>query len=255
MPPMLRDTYWGDADRFDVETLARQLAAAISAHMAGQGEDQVAAAAEEAPRAQGEPPHAGVAGDTNVEAIDQVAERLWNLLVQWERCRAGTPTVELRDKQRRLRWALDLPPDRVRAALPLVSHLAEADWNEYFRIVEPQEAEPDLRDELHSVRTQVAQGLRVARRWIIVQDFGEISAGSRDAAAYLWGIARGDETRRITVFISGTALASADGGLPQEVVAAKHTRGRSVVATLVALHDPPAQVMVTTAGISRSLPD
>jgi hypothetical protein len=30
---------------------------------------------------------------------------------------------------------------------------------------------------------------------------------------------------------------------------------RSVVATLVAVDDPPGEVMVTTAGISRSLPD
>jgi hypothetical protein len=59
----------------------------------------------------------------------------------------------------------------------------------------------------------------------------------------------------MTVYISGTAVDSADEGLPQEVAAAKNTRGRSVVTSLVALDDPPRAVMVTSAGISRSLPN
>jgi hypothetical protein len=50
-------------------------------------------------------------------------------------------------------------------------------------------------------------------------------------------------------------MESSNDGLPQEVVAAKNTHGRSVLATLVALDDPPSQVMVTTAGISLTLPD
>ena len=86
-------------------------------------------------------------------------------------------------------------------------------------------------------------------------DFGLVAAGNRDATAYLWELQRGDETRRITVYISGTAMASANEGLPQEVVVAKNTRGRSVLSMLVALDDPPRQVMVTTAGISLTLPD
>ena len=51
------------------------------------------------------------------------------------------------------------------------------------------------------------------------------------------------------------AMASDDGGLPDEVVAAKNTRGRSVLSTLVGLDDPPREVMVTTAGVSLTLPD
>jgi hypothetical protein len=48
---------------------------------------------------------------------------------------------------------------------------------------------------------------------------------------------------------------SEDRGLPEEVVAAKNTHGRSVLSTLVGLDDPPSDVMVTTAGISLTLPD
>jgi hypothetical protein len=43
--------------------------------------------------------------------------------------------------------------------------------------------------------------------------------------------------------------------LPSDVARAKETNGRSVVATLLALDDPPSQVMATTAGISLTLPD
>jgi len=82
-----------------------------------------------------------------------------------------------------------------------------------------------------------------------------MSAGRRDAVAYLYEIRRGDETRRIQVFISGTVMASANQHLPPEVARAKETNGRSVVATLLALEDPPEQPSVTTAGISHTLPD
>ena len=112
-----------------------------------------------------------------------------------------------------------------------------------------------MRDELRSVRTRIAQGLPVVGRWLAVSDDGRVDAGNRDATAYLWGIQRGQETRRITVFVSRTAMESADEGLPQVVVAAKSTHGRSVLSTLVSLDDPPPQVMVTTAGISLTLPD
>jgi hypothetical protein len=140
--------------------------------------------------------------------------------------------------------------------LPLIVRLADAEWNEYFRVVEPATAEPELREELRSVRTQVAQGLPIVRRWWIVADYGQVSAGDRDAVAYLWEIERdGDGSRSITVYISGSAMASHNSGLPQEVAAAKDTNGRSALAALVAVDDPPRQVMVSTAGISWNLPD
>ena len=76
-----------------------------------------------------------------------------------------------------------------------------------------------------------------------------------DAVSYLWPIRRGDEDRLIQVYISRTALMSEELHLPREVAQAKETDGRSAVVTLLALDDPPEEVMVTTAGISLSLPD
>jgi hypothetical protein len=43
--------------------------------------------------------------------------------------------------------------------------------------------------------------------------------------------------------------------LPVEVAEAKDTNGRSAIATLAALDDPPEEVMVTTAGISLAVPE
>jgi hypothetical protein len=43
--------------------------------------------------------------------------------------------------------------------------------------------------------------------------------------------------------------------LPRQVACAKETNGRSVLASLLALNDPPSLVMATTAGISLTLPD
>jgi hypothetical protein len=146
-------------------------------------------------------------------------------------------------------------PERVRGALPLVGHLATSDWGGFFEDYEPADAETEIRQELISARTRIAQGLRVRGRWMIVADHGEVSAGGRDAVAYRWELQRDEETQRITVYVSGTAMASDDRGLPDDVVAAKNTRGRSVLGMLVGLDDPPREVMVTTAGVSLTLPD
>jgi hypothetical protein len=105
-----------------------------------------------------------------------------------------------------------------------------------------------------SVRTRAAQGLPVTPRWSIDVYLGKVPV-RRDAEAHLWGIARGDETARITVMISRTALASANDTLPSDVVAAKETNGRSVVTSLLSLDEPPAEVMVSTAGIGWPVTD
>jgi hypothetical protein len=49
-------------------------------------------------------------------------------------------------------------------------------------------------------------------------------------------------------------MASSNQHLPQEVAQAKETEGRSVVATLLGVDDPPRQVSVATAGISMTMP-
>ena len=160
------------------------------------------------------------------------------------------------DPRRRLRWALEALPDRVRAAIPLVEQLANAPLEEFFTeaddVAEPERA---IREELTAVRTRVAQGLPVVGRWLVVADLGQVSAGRRDATAYAWRIQRGEETRVIEVFISRTLMACALEGLDEDVAAARTTRGRSVLSTLVGLDDPPSQISVTTAGISDRLPD
>ena len=84
---------------------------------------------------------------------------------------------------------------------------------------------------------------------MIDSDLGTVPV-RRDAVAHLWRITRGDDARPVQVYISRTAIASANEHLPKEVAQAKATNGRSVVATLLALDDPPDEVFVTTAGIS-----
>jgi hypothetical protein len=254
MPPMLEDTFWADADVDDVETLARRLTAAIQAHLEGRDSDAARAAAE-AEEAGGEPTHAETAGDVGVGAIEEVAERVWDVFEAWAGVWRGGNVADLEDPQRRLRWALDKLSERVRAGLPLVTQLAEVDWDAFFGVTERADAERDIREELQSVRTQVAQGLPVTRRWTMVAETGEEIPVRRDAVSYLWPIRRGDEERQIQVFISRTALMSDDEHLPREVARAKETNGRSVVATLLALDEPPGQLSVTTAGISLTLPD
>jgi len=257
MPPALEDTYWADGDRDDAETLARRLAAAMQEHLSGRDDDAARAAAEAQERGSGPPAHAEVAGDVGVAQIDDVAQRVWDVFAAWSDAWAGEGNIrEVGDPQRRLRWALDALPEHVRSALPHVSTIAEADIGNYFASGEPSdEVEADIRAELTSVRRQVALGLPVRRRWLIDAYLGPFSAGRRDASAHLWQIARGDETFRIAVYISGTVLESSSEGLPPEVAAAKDTNGRSVVATLLALDEPPPEVMASTSGIRFSLPE
>jgi hypothetical protein len=50
-------------------------------------------------------------------------------------------------------------------------------------------------------------------------------------------------------------LASANDTLPSDVVSAKETNGRSVVTSLLSLDEPPAEVMVSTAGIGWPVTD
>jgi hypothetical protein len=50
-------------------------------------------------------------------------------------------------------------------------------------------------------------------------------------------------------------MESANEYLPREVAQARGTGGRGVVANLLGLDDPPAEVMVSTAGVSLTMPD
>jgi hypothetical protein len=254
IPAMLGDIFYGDADSFSVQTIAEKLAAAIRAHLEGRGEDAVQAAAAVEP-AGGEPPHAEAAGDATVAQIEEVAQRAWDVFQAWESVWDGGNIHDLNDPRRRLRWALDHLPNRLRGALPLVEQMANADSDSFFAEAELAEVERDMRAELIAVRTRIAQGLPVVGRWLVVGSEGEVSAAGRDATAYLWWLQRGEERKPVTVFISGTAMASSNEHLPDEVAAAKNTGGRSVLSQVVGLDDPPTQVSVTTAGIRFGLPD
>ena len=55
-------------------------------------------------------------------------------------------------------------------------------FGDKLQSVEPDEAERDIREEMRSVRTQVAQGLPVTRRWTINADLGPVGVGSRDGS-------------------------------------------------------------------------
>jgi hypothetical protein len=109
--------------------------------------------------------------------------------------------------------------------------MANADSDSFFADVELTEVERDMRAELIAVRTRIAQGLPVVGRWLVVGSEGEVPAAGRDATAYLWWLQRGEERKPVTVFISGTAMASSNEHLPDEVAAAKNTRGRMAVAS------------------------
>lgn len=257
MPPMLQDTVWADADRHDIKTVARRLARAINAHLYGRGDD-AALDAEETEGVGGAPAHAERQGDPAVALVDLVAERALAVLDVWAGVWNGNGNMaDIEGPQRRLRFDLAKLPEHVRLALPLVQRLAKGDWrqDEFFTTHDSfLSAEGDIEDELHSARAHVAQGLPISPRWSIDAEMGEVTV-PRDAIAYLWGIARGNETARILVIVSRTALASDDRVLPKDVVSAKETKGRSVVANLLSLDEPPAEVMVSTAGIGWPVTD
>jgi hypothetical protein len=88
MPPMLEDTVWADADRHNVETIARQLAAAMRAHLEGR-DDDAAREVQQAEQAEGQPAHEEVAGDVGVVQIEEAAQRAWDVLQAWTGVWAG----------------------------------------------------------------------------------------------------------------------------------------------------------------------
>jgi len=94
IPAMLGDIFYGDADRFSMQTIAEKVAAAIRAHLEGRGEDAVQAAEAVEP-AGGEPPHAEAAGNATVTQIEEVAQRAWDRgrLGRWQHPRSERPAA------------------------------------------------------------------------------------------------------------------------------------------------------------------
>ena len=246
MPPYLRGTLWADADADDIETVARKLATAKDDHLADRTPPEAPREARVAPRRLRRQPEAG----PTLEDFDAMAERALDVLARWDECREGALTRGLNDAQRRLSYVVDALPEDIRRALVLVSTIATAEWNDYFRVNSVGVIEVDLREELRSVRKQLELGLPVTRRWRIAADHGAVNAGGRDAEAYLWQVAREGETRRITVYIAGTVVASGNEYLPAQVAEAKRTHGRGAILGLLPLDEPPSEVLVTTAGVA-----
>jgi len=251
MPPLLADSYWADADREPIDTVARRLATSIDAQLGGAGEGDAAKLAAEAEATVGSPAHAKVIGDASVAQIEAVAQAAWDVFDAWDGVwTRGGNASDLAAPQRRLRWAVDLLGEEAAAALPLVNALARPEGEDLLKDDDTSDLEAGISEELKAVRTRVAQGLPLVKRWEVVAEHGEVSAGQRDGFTFLWGLQRGEETRRITVFFSGTAMSVDDEDLPAAVVDAKTTRGRSALRAVVGLDDPPREITVTTAGIT-----
>jgi TIR domain len=138
MPPMLANIYWADADQDSLETIARRLTAAMSAHLEGADDATVARSANEAEQAEGRPAHEEKAGDVGVDKIDEVADQAWDVFHAWTGVlERGGNMNDLDDPQRRLRWALDVLPAHVRAALPLIRTLPPPVGVDSLRITNP----------------------------------------------------------------------------------------------------------------------
>ena len=87
--------------------------------------------------------------------------------------------------------------------------------------------------------------------WEIIVEEPEPDPGV-DFCGWVWKIQSGDDVvRRITVRVSRTAMESADEGLPVTTVAAKATKGRSVVEALLAEDAPHRVWLCNSAGCAR----
>lgn len=251
MPPMLRDIKWGEAAvDASPSDLAAALARAIKRNLARQATGLSATPASDAGEEDAVPRNrTSYDRDRTEAALAETYEALMRVVEQWDRNRAGSGTTDdLRAQQRRLRYALDGLDEEIQGGLPLTSLVSEAEWNEYFRLRDYREIEPDVREEFRAVRSLVRQGLPVPQRWRIVRTDGAVDT-PEDATAYRWWIERGDDSRSITVSITGSAVWSSNEGLPKDVAAAKETEGRSVVEGLLGLDAAPRRVSVSTAGV------
>jgi hypothetical protein len=259
MPSFLTDVLYAEGD--SPAAITDELTRAIDTHLKRAGIEVATALADAQADSESVAtsarPHAvppGPRGDV-LALLDQIAQRIDEVLIQWDRCRnAGGGTDDLIAEQRRLRTLLERVPHDVQRALPLIGEIAAATWQEFFRVRESASAEPDLREEMRAVRTQVERGLPIVARWRITAGPKEVSSGGRDTNAYRLQIERDGESRAIVVYISRTAMASSNDHLSADVVAAKTTRGRSVVTNLLSVDDPPREVMVSTEAVRWELP-
>jgi hypothetical protein len=85
---------------------------------------------------------------------------------------------------------------------------------------------------------------------------GKLSAEGRagvDASGWVWELSRGDETRRVLVEITGTALASNASFLPADTRAAITSEGRSALDSVLASDEPARVITCGTDGCRPGL--
>ena len=254
MPAFLQDVLYAAGD--DVTQIADDLWRAVIAHLEREGRaapDRLAPTmADDHP--QREPFELDTPARTaTMETLTRVGEQVDELLIQWDKCQAGRALGEdITAEQRRLRTLLDRLPEQIARAVPLIATLATESWQEYFRVRASSEVEPQVREELRSVMSQLDRRLPITPRWIIESGPSAFGAHTRDAVAFEFQLRRERERRSMVVFISRTAVASSDSALPTDVVEAKRTEGQSVAIGLLGLDEPPSEVEVSSVGISWS---
>lgn len=104
-------------------------------------------------------------------------------------------------------------------------------------------------------QTTLRSGPRGQRPWRVKGAPRSMPSSGRDASGFAWILVRGEETRRVVIWISGSAMASRDAGLPTDVAQAKRTKGGSVVTSLLDLESPPSRCScrpTESAGSARS---
>jgi hypothetical protein len=92
--------------------------------------------------------------------------------------------------------------------------------------------------------------VRLAVVWRLEDRSGPYSApwDGKDAVGWIWEIYRDDESRRVRVDVSGTAMAIADEFLPMETAEARRTHGRSEVEKILEAPNPPRRISLGTTG-------
>jgi hypothetical protein len=81
-----------------------------------------------------------------------------------------------------------------------------------------------------------------------VTDSREIAPpGGADATVWSWTLKKGDQTRTVEVFVSGTAMSSST--VPAVVEDARETRGGSAVADVLEWEQPPTRIRFNTDSV------
>jgi hypothetical protein len=75
-----------------------------------------------------------------------------------------------------------------------------------------------------------------------------------DGVTHVITLRREDETRRVRVWITGSAAASDPGDLPPHVAEALRTSGRSVLRGELSKPEPPEHVIVSSTSVEHRVP-